>query len=156
VGPEGVLNLGSSGLYLGCLYKNGLAISCGEAFGEIIWFVAETGRSYPGDFDGLAVPEVGGTTAATKVNREYADVMDGVPRPLAAFPLSYSLIHDSSGLVSVGPGVGERFVLSNLSISRAASRGVRSLKPVKLSALLGGVGVLPAVPYFLFQLDISG
>jgi hypothetical protein len=150
------LNLESSGLYLGCLYEDGLAISCGEVFGEIVWFLAETGRSYPGDFDELVVPEVGGATAATKVNREYADVTDGVPRPLAAFPLSYSLIHDSSGLVSVGPGIGERFVLSNLSISRTVSRGLRSLKPVKLSALLGVVGTVPAVPYFLFQLDISG
>jgi hypothetical protein len=152
VGIGNFLNLESSDPYLGFLYENGLEKDCGEVLGEFALFAAEI---FAGDFDGFRVPEVDGAVAATKVNCEYADVPDGVRWLLTAFLQSYSLIHNSSKLLSLGAGVGDRFALSKPSISLDVSRSLRSLKPVALPVLLEVVGAQP-VPHFWIMFDIFG
>jgi hypothetical protein len=82
--------------------------------------------------------------------------MGGVPRPLAAFWLSYPLIHDSSGLVPTSRGVCERSLSSGSSISLVESRGLRPLKPVALPVFFEVIGIPPPAPSFLLLLDICG
>jgi hypothetical protein len=60
--------------------------------------------------DGPCTGGIGGL-AGTAVRRAYADPIDGVPRPLAAFSLSNPLIHDFKGLSFGGSGICQKSVV---------------------------------------------